>query len=145
MMDYAETVTAERVRRVIDGYGDVEGTGGGFDFYELGGPLILEGEFLNETLPVERIREYVFYMETKRPLTADKTDNPYYLGGKDNTAYYFYYERNRITALDRAFLGTLNNQAGNYVIYADQCRISSEDLKRFNVVFKKIPRDIARL
>ena len=39
LMDYAETITAERVRRVMAGYGDgekaVEGTGGGFSFYEL--------------------------------------------------------------------------------------------------------------
>jgi adenine-specific DNA-methyltransferase len=30
MEDYAETITAERVKRVINGYGDVEGTGGSF-------------------------------------------------------------------------------------------------------------------
>lgn len=39
MMDYADSITAERVKRVIDGYGEgkktVEGTGGGFTFYEL--------------------------------------------------------------------------------------------------------------
>ena len=32
MMDYAENITAERVRRVIDGYADKPGTGGGFDY-----------------------------------------------------------------------------------------------------------------
>lgn len=40
LMDYAEDITAERVRRVIDGYGEgknaVSGTGGGFGYYELG-------------------------------------------------------------------------------------------------------------
>lgn len=44
MCDYAETITAERVKRVIDGYGEgkkaVEGTGGGFTFYELGDKLL---------------------------------------------------------------------------------------------------------
>jgi hypothetical protein len=35
MEDYAETITAERVRRVIKGYGNTEGTGGEFDYYEL--------------------------------------------------------------------------------------------------------------
>lgn len=43
MMDYAETITAERVRRVINGYGEenkaVAGLGGGFDFYTVGEPL----------------------------------------------------------------------------------------------------------
>jgi adenine-specific DNA-methyltransferase len=145
MEDYAETITAERVRRVIDGCADVEGTGGSFSFYELGEPLILDDGNLNENIPVERIREYVFYMEAKRPLTADKTDNPYYLGKKDNTDYYFYYERDRITTLDRTFLGTLSNRSEGYVVYADKCKISPEDLKKYGVVFKKIPRDITRL
>lgn len=43
MMDYADTITAERVKRVIDGYGEgnkaVEGLGGDFSYYELGAPL----------------------------------------------------------------------------------------------------------
>ena len=39
MEEYAETITAERVKRVIKGYGTTEGTGGKFDFYELGQPL----------------------------------------------------------------------------------------------------------
>lgn len=52
MEDYAETITAERVRRVIQGYGDgknaIEGTGGAFDFYELGEQLFREDGTLNE-------------------------------------------------------------------------------------------------
>src|SRR5690606_38851719 len=36
MEDYAEGITAERVKRVINGYADKEGTGGSFSFYELG-------------------------------------------------------------------------------------------------------------
>jgi adenine-specific DNA-methyltransferase len=145
MEDYAEMITAERVRRVIDGYADVEGTGGSFGFYELGEPLILEDGNLNENVPVEHIREYVFYMETKQPLTVNETDNPYYLGEKNNTDYYFYYERDRITTLGRAFLKTLNRQAEGYILYADKCKISPKDLEKFGAVFKKIPRDIVRL
>jgi adenine-specific DNA-methyltransferase len=36
MEDYAETITAERVRRVMQGYGNVEGTGGSFEFLGVG-------------------------------------------------------------------------------------------------------------
>mgnify|MGYP006192052345 CR=1 FL=1 len=43
MEDYANTITAERVKRVIKGYGSeakpIEGTGGDFSFYELKFPL----------------------------------------------------------------------------------------------------------
>lgn len=37
--DYAESITAERVKRVMEGYGDIEGLGGAFDYYELGPTL----------------------------------------------------------------------------------------------------------
>lgn len=67
MMDYAETITAERVRRVINGYGEenkaVAGLGGGFDFYTVGEPLFLEDQNLNEAVGVEAIRSYVAYSE----------------------------------------------------------------------------------
>ena len=46
MGDYADTITAERVKRVINGYGEgknaVEGTGGNFSYYELGNSLFMQ-------------------------------------------------------------------------------------------------------
>ena len=35
MENYVEMITAERVKRVIKGYGEVKGLGGSFDFYEI--------------------------------------------------------------------------------------------------------------
>ena len=68
MMDYADSITAERVKRVINGYGTgknaVEGTGGSFSFYDLGEPLMI-GECLNEQVATEKIREYIWFMETR--------------------------------------------------------------------------------
>ncbi len=84
MMDYAESITAERVKRVIDGYGQgkntVEGTGGDFTFYDLGPVLLLPDGNLNEDVGVAKIREYVYFMETKQALEPDKADEPYYMG-----------------------------------------------------------------
>ena len=66
MEDYAEPISAERIIRVIRGYGTTETTGGSFDFYTLGGqPMFLEDGNLNEIVGVEKIRQYVFYTETK--------------------------------------------------------------------------------
>lgn len=147
MCDYAETITAERVKRVIDGYGKgekaVDGTGGGFTFYELGEKL-LDGEYLNETIPLDKIRSYVYFTETKQPL-ENKPDEPHFLGKYLDTAYYFYYQKNAVTTLDYAFLETVRTQAENYVIYADRCILSETELEKFHITFKKIPRDITRL
>ena len=149
MMEYAKTITAERVRRVIDGYGAgknaVDGTGGDFTFYDLGEVLLLPDGNLNESVGADRIREYVWYMETKTPLRAVGSDNPYYLGKCRGTGYYFFYEKEALTTLNYDFLSTITEQAEGYLIYADLCTIPDEELKKYNITFKKIPRDIARL
>ena len=148
MEDYAESITAERVRRVIRGYGEgknaVDGTGGSFSYYELGEPLLI-GENLNEAVAPEKIREYIWFMETKTPYTPAAGDSPYYLGQHNDTGYYFYYEPQRITVLDYDFLSTITEKAGGTVIYADRCSISDDKLSQMGIVFKKIPRDISRL
>lgn len=149
MMDYADTITAERVKRVIDGYGEenkaVEGLGGDFSYYELGAPLFKEDKNLNEEVGEEEIRKYVYYMETKKPLDIVATDNPYLLGKNNDTAYYFYYKKDQITTLNHEFLSMINTKATEYIIYADKCVLAQEVMEKFNIVFKKIPRDITRL
>lgn len=149
MMDYADSITAERVKRVIDGYGEgknaVEGTGGDFTFYDLGQALLLPDGNLNEEVDTNKIREYIWYTETKTPFTPPETENPYYLGKSNDTGYYFYYEKERLTTLNHEYLATVAEKAESYLIYADLCTIPDEELKRYNIIFKKIPRDIARL
>ena len=148
MEDYAETITAERVKRVIYGYADVEGTGGSFDYYELGPPLFDDSGNLNDQVPVNRIREYIWYSETRsafNALTEDQLQNPYFLGIKEDTGYYFYYEPQQVTTLDYDFLGTIYIKAEQYVVYADNCLLSKTFLQNNNIIFKKIPRDISRL
>lgn len=145
MEAYAESTTAERVKRVIKGYSDKPGTGGNFSFYELGEPLLV-GENLNESVGVEKIREYVWFMETKQPFSEPQNpDNAAYLGNFADTAYYFHYEKERATTLDHDFLSTIQNSAPGFVIYADLNTLSEEELKEFSITFKKIPRDIAKL
>ena len=207
MMDYADSVTAERAKRVISGYKAdketvlydeeitiknlaqgsamleeakaiakeakgkhssvkspkieeghlrvvavdnakdmVDGLGGNFSYYELGPVLLLPDGNLNEEVGPQKIREYVYYMETKEPLPAEQpTDEPYFMGLCRNTAYYFYYERESVTTLDYAFLATVQTKSEGYTIYADLCAIPQETLRKHNITFKKIPRDIARL
>ena len=150
MMDYADSITAERVKRVINGYGEgkkaVEGTGGSFSYYELGPVLLQADGNLNEEVGADKIRAYVYYMETRQSLPARQDPaEPYLLGVCRDTAYYFYYERSRVTTLDYDFLSTVKTGAEGYIIYADLCAVPQETLRRYNITFKKIPRDIARL
>ncbi|MBR5958718.1 MAG: site-specific DNA-methyltransferase [Salinivirgaceae bacterium] len=165
MEDYAENITAERVRRVIKGYGKdknaVEGTGGGFTFYELGETVFNADGYLNEAVGTEKLREYLWYTETHEPYVGlsyngsrNENDgrlshcgsptNNYLLGNHNGTAYYFYYEPDRTTTLDKAFLNTIAQKAEQYVIYADNCLLSDSFMQLNHIVFKKIPRDIRK-
>ena len=148
MEDYADSITAERVKRVISGYGSgknaTEGTGGGFSFYDLGEPLMNGGE-LNENVGVEKIREYVWFMETRQPYSAAPLDNPYLLGLYNGTAWYFYYKCSEVTTLNYAFLSKIKKLTDQTVIYADRCAMNEDDLAEIGITFKKIPRDIAKL
>lgn len=148
LMEYADTITAERVKRVINGYGKnedyVDGVGGNFSYYELGDTL-MNGDELNEAVGVDRIREYVYFTETKSRLAPIKDDEPYYLGTHISTAYYFYYDRENVTTLSRAFLHTIKTKTDSYVIYADLCTLSDAELEKYHITFKKIPRDITKL
>lgn len=149
MEDYAQDITAERVKRVIKGYGEgnkkVEGTGGEFDYYELGERLFLEDNNLNEEVGEEKIREYIYYTETKEFLNRERTKEDWYLlDNYLNTGYYFYYEKDKLTELSIDNLNIVTQKAEQYVIYADICLLDKEFMLKNNIIFKKIPRDIKR-
>ena len=91
MMDYAKTITAERVKRVIKNYEKEKQTDlfasndahekekrsplglsksacyESFSFYELGEPLLINN-LLNEKVDTQTIREYIWFTETGRKI-----------------------------------------------------------------------------
>lgn len=151
MEDYANTITAERVKRVIcpptpkGGAKEREPLPGSFTFYELGEPIFLENDLLNESIGIERINEYVWFSETKSPITPKGgTQEAYLLGVKEQTAYYFYYDTDVMTTLDESFLRKLKTKAEQYIIYADNCLLDEKLMSKYHIIFKKIPRDITR-
>ena len=158
MMDYAETITAERVRRVMGGYGapssqpspagrgsfQVAGLGGSFEYYTIGEALFDEDGNLNEAVPIDEIRRYVAYSEG----IECRSDRQTLLGLSADAAYFFYYEPDHATTLDYEYLATLtfpdNKKPAALVIYADNCLLSEGQLKKHGIIFKKIPRDVTR-
>ena len=147
MEDYADSITAERVKRVISGYGEgksaVEGTGGSFSYYELGEKIFTDEGYLNPNVGIEKIREYIWYSETHSPY-KEKGNNDYLLGTLDGAAYYFYYEPNHITALTHTTISLVKVKSERYIIYADECHIDEKWLFDHHITFKKIPRNIRK-
>jgi adenine-specific DNA-methyltransferase len=148
MEEYTDSITAERVKRVIRGYSDKEGTGGSFDYFNLGKPLFTgeNSEFLNEEVGIDKIREYIWYSETRAAWVMPdlKKETQYFLGKKDGTAYYFIYKKEVLTTLDYDLLSKIKSKVGQYVIYADNCLLAKDFMMKHNIIFKKIPRDIIR-
>jgi DNA modification methylase len=150
MMEYAESITAERVRRVMAGYGEdnkaIAGLGGSFEYYTIGEALFDGDGNLNEAVPVEEIRRYVAYTEGVEYGLSGMS--PYYIGQANDAAYLFHYEPDRATALDYEFLNSLsfteNARPTTLVVYADNCLLSQDQLRKHGIIFKKIPRDITR-
>ena len=69
--DYADTITAERVRRVMNGVDSArdatlrQGLGGSFTYCTLGGTIDEEGMLTGETLPTyENLASYIAYVAT---------------------------------------------------------------------------------
>jgi adenine-specific DNA-methyltransferase len=144
MMDYADSITAERIKRVIKGFSDVPGTEGDFVFCELGASLFNNDGNINEEVEIDKIREYIYFMETKKEIT-ETNDNAFYLGSENQVSYYFFYKKDKSTCLNFDFLSTISNKNQMYVIYADKCTMNEYELEKYNITFKKIPRDITRL
>jgi len=143
MENYAENITAERVKRVI-AQNQYEA---GFGFYGLGEVLLTDEHLLNENAKIEAIRAYIWYSETGESFTEAATENKnaYFLGNYQGRSYYFYYEPEKISRLDYDFLATITQPSESYLIYADVCNLDSEFLEKHNIIFKKIPRDISRI
>ena len=128
-MNYCESITAERVRR-IDGE---------FSFYELGDPIFIDGE-LNSNLSRDLFRRYLFYSETKKEIPPMNPDESTLLGINDGIAYHLIYGD-----LNFNSLAQIKTRAESYIIFAESCMIDQLDLDRLKIYFRKIPRDIRRI
>ena len=126
MEDYAETITAERVRRI----------GGEFSFYELGEQLFDDDDFINEAVPREKLFDYIFYSETRKNFVPSAEEN--LIGVADDTAYYYFDELSWTT------LSKIKTRAKVYVIYAEVCNLSEDELIKYKITYKQIPFDVRR-
>lgn len=146
IVNICKNVTSKRIEKAISGYEfkkeKFKGLNGSFSYYELGEPIFLDNDMLNEAIGIERIEEYVWFSETKS--NYEVQPEKYLLGKKDQTAYYFYYQKDNMTTLNESFLRTLKTKAEQYIIYADNCLLEEKLMSKYHIIFKKIPRDITR-
>jgi hypothetical protein len=157
--DIAESVTAERLGRVIGGFskgGDptrpVSGLGGGFRFCRLGTALFDEYGDVAQDVTFPDLAAHIFFSETGVPISARATCE--LLGVHQDRAVYLLFdsvhaETPRETAgnvLTPDRLAHLPDPPpgfeGQRVIYAEGCTVSAERLKAAGVLFKQIPYQV---
>lgn len=146
--------TAERVRRVIEGYTDskgktVKGLGGGFQYCRLSNEPLFDGYgAIRDDVRFGQLAEFVWFVETGTGYTAPKKQSPL-LGIHDGRAIYLLY--NGILQ-DRSDLGgnVLNQRTLAYLesdfphdgpkaIYGARSRYQPARLKAAGVEFKQLP------
>lgn len=156
--DYADKITAERVRRVIKGIPSSkdeklkQGLGGTFSYFELGDPIemesILEGEKLPGYLELAR---YVFYTATGEEFVPGKVDEERNFIGesKDYEVYLFYkpdieYLRTTALTLDKAKnLGEYKNK--KRLVFAPSKYLDHDYLLEYHIDYCQLPFEIYKL
>lgn len=149
LMDYADTVTAERCRRVISGYGQgnsaVAGVDAGFSYYELGPALFRADGTLNPDVKRDDLKRYVWATECRTPYVDLSDEHPYLLGEHAQAVYYLAWNPGEEIELTYNLLRELPRKGSPTVIYASSCVIAPERLDEMDIVFKRVPDQIARI
>ena len=148
--EIAERVTAQRLKRIIQGYSyrktegqkvKVEGLGGGFKFLKLGKPLFDKHKQIIGEPSYEDLAGYIYFTETHHTVDWGKANRDDWYVGENNGVRYFiiYGGKNE---LSEEFLEIARRYHGNKVVYADAVMIDDDELERFDIMFKQIPYEI---
>ena len=144
-INLARAVTAERVKRVIDGVSG-EPIGGGFRYVQLGDQLFDAAGKIRSSVRFRDLARHVFFTETGTPLPHDAPLDKPLLGVAHGTGIYLLY--NGIlkdksvdggNVLTPAILDALPTHDGPKVIYAASNRVSQARLDKLGFKFKQTP------
>lgn len=157
--DYADTITAERVRRVINGIPDArdealrEGLGGSFTYCTLGKPIEVETMLTGEALPsYSALAANLLYTTAGVSAGADqlesKNEDGLFHSDKKNDYYLIYksdleYLRSNAAILNLERAGRIrdaSNQNGRKaIVYAAGNYIGQRELTQMGIIFCQLP------
>ena len=153
--DYADSITAERVRRVINGVPSARdanlkaGLGGSFSYFELGAPMQQESLLSGRDLPdYEALAGYVFFTVTGEQFDPAKIDRETgFIGRSRRADVYLIYEPDRERIKDLAltldFARALPKPKGtNRLVFAPTKYLDQEFLDQYRITFCQLPFQI---
>ena len=134
----ARDITAERIKRVAQGYTNskgeqVEGLGGGFRYCELGDPLFDERGQIKPSVRFADLARHVYFTETGEPLPRERVPNSPKIGECRGVAVYLLFNGilgdkapNGGNILTRSILAQLPEFDGQKVIYCAGCLLGRD-------------------
>lgn len=156
--DYADKITAERVRRVIKGVPKAKdetlrkGLGGSFSYFELGPPIEMESILSGDNLPTyKELARYVFYTATGEEFDEKAiNEKKNFIGGsREYLVYLFYkpdleYLKKTALTLDRAKkLGLYKKK--RRLVFAPTKYLDQRHLDELRIDFAQLPFEIYQL
>ena len=152
--DYADTVTAERVRRVVKGVPSAkdeslrEGLGGTFSYFKLGKPMRKESMLERGKLPsYERLAAYIFFTATGEEFDAAKMrPERHFIGRSRNYDVFLIYtddfEQLKDMALTMDVARKLSRAKRPKLVFAPTKYLDREFLHQYGITFQQLPFEI---
>ncbi|HUT37314.1 MAG TPA: site-specific DNA-methyltransferase [Planctomycetota bacterium] len=153
--DYADRLTAERVRRVIQGVPSAkdsriqEGVGGTFSYFDLGRAITLEGLLSGKHLPsYGELARYVFYTATGEEFDEGKVDEARGFIGESKTyrVYLLYVpdvEKLKNLALTLDWAKALGPHKGKRrLVFAPTKYLDQDHLDKYWIDYAQLPYEI---
>ena len=152
--DYADSITAERVRRVITGVPSANdnalkaGLGGTFSYFELGRPMRQESLLDGSHLPSwEKLASYIFFTATGQEFDPAETDTDTGFVGRTEThdVFLFYepdVEKLKNLALSLPIARTLPAGSRKKLVFAPTKYLDRDFLHRYRIDFQQLPFQI---
>ena len=152
--DYADTVTAERVRRVIKGVPSAKddalktGLGGTFSYFELGRPMRQESLLDGSHLPSwEKLASYIFFTATGQEFDPLETDRDTGFVGRtaSHDVFLFYQpdvDQLKSLALSLAEARALPTGSRRRLVFAPTKYLDRDFLHQYRIDFQQLPFQI---
>ena len=160
--DYAETITAERVRRVISGAPDakdtalLQGLGGSFTYCTLGDPIETDAMLTGENLPdYSRLAGFLLYVGhliSVDDTALNRKNDAGLFYNTDENDYYLIYDpdvdrlcRTSLTEELAKEISAANRKSGKKaIVWAPDSAIGQRALADWGITFCQIPYDMFR-
>ena len=156
--DYADSITAERVRRVIRGVPNAkdkqlrEGLGGSFAYCTLGAPIDVDSLLNGDQLPsYSDLASYLLHTATgvsASPGGLKSSDAEGYFYSSDTQDYYLIYEpsldflRDGDAALNLERAERIRDKGRPAVVFAAATYISQSALSKWHITFAQLPYEL---